>query len=122
MDPAAERIVYLNGAFVPESEALIHFRDRGFVYGDAVFDTSRTFGGKIYRLDEHLERLFRSLRYLRIDPSHTPEELQDITHDVVSRIGGDEFIVFLEQMDGIEQVLLVVDRLRSAISVRHAGR
>lgn len=37
-------------------------------------------------------------------------------HDVVSRIGGDEFIVFLEQMDGIEPVLLVVDRLRSAIS------
>jgi diguanylate cyclase (GGDEF)-like protein len=37
-------------------------------------------------------------------------------HDVVSRIGGDEFIVFLEQMGGIEQVLLVVDRLRSAIS------
>lgn len=37
-------------------------------------------------------------------------------HDVVSRIGGDEFIVFLEQMEGIEQVLLVVDRLRNAIS------
>lgn len=37
-------------------------------------------------------------------------------HDVVSRIGGDEFIVFLEQMDGIEPVLLVVDRLRNAIS------
>ena len=51
-----ERIAYFNGSFVPESEVLIPFRDRGVVLGDAVFDTARTFGGKIFKLGEHIER------------------------------------------------------------------
>ena len=49
-----ERIAYFNGSYVPESEVLIPFRDRGFVLGDAVFDTARTFGGKIFKLGEHI--------------------------------------------------------------------
>ena len=63
-----ERVVYINGDYVPESRATISISDRGFIYGDAVFDTARTFGGKIYRLEEHVERLMRSLRYVQIDP------------------------------------------------------
>ena len=63
-----ERVVYLNGDYVPESQASVHVNDRGFIFGDAVFDTARTFDGKMYRLDDHLDRLMRSLRYLRIDP------------------------------------------------------
>ena len=54
-----ERVVYLNGEYVPESRATVSISDRGFIYGDAVFDTARTFGGKIYRLQEHVDRLFR---------------------------------------------------------------
>ena len=57
-----ERIAYFNGSYVQESEVLIPFRDRGFVLGDAVFDTARTFGGKIFKLGEHIERLYRSLK------------------------------------------------------------
>lgn len=41
-----ERTVWLNGAFVPESQANVHVLDRGFIFGDAVFDTARTFAGK----------------------------------------------------------------------------
>ena len=44
-----ERIAYFNGKYFPESEVMIPFRDRGFVLGDAVFDTARTFGGKILK-------------------------------------------------------------------------
>ena len=47
---ARERVVYINGDIVPESQAKIPIRDQGFVYGDAVFDTTRTFGGKIFKL------------------------------------------------------------------------
>ena len=65
---AADRIAYFNGRFVPEREVLVPFRDRGFKYGDAVFDTTRTFGHRVFKLAEHVERLYRSLRYLRIDP------------------------------------------------------
>ena len=65
---AGERVAYYNGKIVPEHDVRVPFRDRGFKYGDAVFDTTRTFGHRIFRLQEHLERLYRSLRYLRIDP------------------------------------------------------
>ena len=82
---SAERIAYFNGRFVPEREVLIPFRDRGFKYGDAVFDTTRTFGHRVFKLREHVERLYRSLRYLRIDPGLTPERMIAITEEVLRR-------------------------------------
>ena len=80
-----ERIVYLNGDYVPESQATVHVSDRGFIFGDAVFDTARTFGGKIYRLDDHLDRLMRSLRYLKIDAGLTKQQFAEISEEVVAR-------------------------------------
>ena len=81
----ADRIAYFNGRFVPEREVLVPFRDRGFKYGDAVFDTTRTFGHRVFKLAEHVERLYRSLRYLRIDPGLTAETMIEITGEVVRR-------------------------------------
>jgi branched-chain amino acid aminotransferase len=80
-----ERIVWMNGDFVPESAATIHIHDRGFLYGDAVFDTARTFAGRIYRLDDHIARLMRSLRYLRIDPGMSAREIAELSEEVVAR-------------------------------------
>jgi branched-chain amino acid aminotransferase len=82
---AGERIAYFNGRFVPERQVLIPFRDRGFKYGDAVFDTTRTFGHRIFKLREHIDRLYRSLRYLRIDPGLPPPAMAEITEEVVGR-------------------------------------
>jgi branched-chain amino acid aminotransferase len=82
---ANERVSYFNGKIVPEREVLIPFRDRGFMKGDAAFDTTRTFNHKIFKLKEHLERFYRSLRYLQIDPQLSPKEMSDITEDVVAR-------------------------------------
>ena len=48
----SQQIAYVNGEFLPESEAKISINDRGFIYGDAVFDTARTFNGKIFFLDD----------------------------------------------------------------------
>ena len=81
----SERVAYFNGRIVPEREVRIPFRDRGFKYGDAVFDTTRTFGHRIFRLGEHIERLYRSLRYLRMDPGLTPAALAGITGEVLRR-------------------------------------
>ena len=74
---ANERCVYLNGAFLPESRALLSFRDSGFVYGDCVFDTARTFKGKIFRLEQHVDRLFQSLAYTRIEIQMDRQEIMD---------------------------------------------
>ena len=80
-----ERIAYHNGEYLPESRVLLPFRDRGFLYGDAVFDTARTFAHRPFRLVEHVDRLYRSLCYLRIDPGLSPAELCAITESVVAR-------------------------------------
>jgi branched-chain amino acid aminotransferase len=82
---ANERVSYFNGKIVPESQALVSFRDRGFLYGDAVFDTTRTFGHEIFKLKEHLDRFYRSLRYVNIDPGMGPKEMARITEDVLAR-------------------------------------
>jgi branched-chain amino acid aminotransferase len=85
MSLANQRVAYFNGKIVPESEVLIPFRDRGVKYGDAVFDTTRTFGHKLFKVKEHIDRLYRSLRYLRIDPGLSPAEFSRITEEVTAR-------------------------------------
>src|SRR5262245_65591055 len=86
MMTARARIAYFNGRFLPEPEVLVPFRDRGFKYGDAVFDTTRTFGHRVFKVREHIDRLYRSLRYLRIDPGITPGAMADINEQVLPRI------------------------------------
>jgi branched-chain amino acid aminotransferase len=75
-------VVWFNGKIVPEHEARVPFRDRGFKYGDAAFDTTRTFGHRIFKLDEHLDRFYKSLKYLRIDPGISHAELKRATEEV----------------------------------------
>ena len=59
-----EPLVYLNGQMVPASEAHIAIYDMGVVLGATVTEMTRTFRQKLYRLEDHLDRLFRSLRYV----------------------------------------------------------
>jgi len=77
--------IWLNGEYVLRNEAKISMQDRGFRVGDVVFDTSRTFDGKVFRLRDHLDRLWRSLQYVRIDPGLSIDELERITLAVVER-------------------------------------
>ena len=84
-DLSNQRVAYYNGRYLPEGEVLIPFRDRGFKWGDGAYDTTRTYDGKLFKLKEHVERLYRSLRYLRIDPGVSPQEMMDITETVVER-------------------------------------
>ena len=81
----AEKIVYLNGSFVPESEAKVSVLDAGFNAGDGVYDVTRTFGHKPFRLRDHTARLFRSLRYTRIDCGLSPDEIERLTLEVLER-------------------------------------
>ena len=81
---ANERTAYHNGTYLPESRVLLSFRDRGLLYRDGVFDTTRTFGHRLFRLEEHVERLYRSLRYVRIDPGLSPAEMCAVTEEVLA--------------------------------------
>ena len=80
-----DHIAYFNGEWVPNSDVRIDPFDRGFTMGDAVFDVERTFDGHIFRLREHLDRLYRSLQYLRMDCGVTIDEMTSITEELVRR-------------------------------------
>ena len=81
----SERVAYFNGDIVPESRALVSFRDRSFKFGDGAFDTTRTFGHRIFKMREHIDRFYKSLRYLQIDLTVGRDELAAITEDVLAR-------------------------------------
>lgn len=79
------RVAYLNGEYLPEAETKISIRDAGVVYGDGVFDTARTFDGKLFRMKEHLDRLADSLAYARIDAGISMDDLLAATEELVAR-------------------------------------
>jgi len=85
MERSNERQAWINGEFVPESRCVVSFRDRSFKFGDGVFDMTSTFGHKLFKLDEHIDRLYRSLSYVRIDPGISPKEMKDITEELTER-------------------------------------
>ncbi|MBM3948294.1 MAG: branched-chain amino acid aminotransferase [SAR202 cluster bacterium] len=78
-------LVWLNGKFIPRSEAKIPITDRGFRMSDVVYDTLRTFNGKLFKVEEHLERFARTLKYVRIDPGISMAELERLLHETVKR-------------------------------------
>ena len=80
-----ELISYFNGEFVPDDQCKVHIFDRGFRYGDAVFDIQRTFDGKPFRIRQHLERFMRSLKYARLNVGFTIEEWEELTLEVLRR-------------------------------------
>jgi branched-chain amino acid aminotransferase len=79
-----ERVLYLNGKYVKESDAKISLFDYGFQEGDGVFDMARTFNGTSFKLKEHICRLFQSLRYARLDPGLSQEQVAEISLKVLN--------------------------------------
>jgi branched-subunit amino acid aminotransferase/4-amino-4-deoxychorismate lyase len=79
-----EPLVYFRGRMVPASEAHLPLSDAGFVLGATVTELTRTFERRLFRLGEHLERLFRSLQRVRIDPGLSPQELAAISQELVA--------------------------------------
>ena len=79
------RVVYLNGRTVPESEARISIFDSALMYGDMAFEMTRTFGRKPFKLREHLERLYGSLRLLEIDCRLSIDEMEQVTLETLEK-------------------------------------
>lgn len=79
MPHPGERKVHLCGELVPESSARISIFDSAILLGDCVTESTRTFRHQPFRLDDHLTRLYRSLKVCRIDPGLSPREMRDAT-------------------------------------------
>ncbi len=80
-----KRLVYFNGEFIPEVEARISIFDCALMYGDMVFEMTRSFQQKPYRLCEHLERLYGSMKYAGIDCGMAIAEMESATLETIER-------------------------------------
>jgi branched-chain amino acid aminotransferase len=78
-------LVFLNGKFVPEEQAVVSVGDRGFLLGDGLFETMRVVRGKPFRLAQHLDRLMHGAAFLKIKMPFTPEELETFAGQLVER-------------------------------------
>jgi branched-chain amino acid aminotransferase len=76
-------IVYINGLFWTIDNANISVLDRGFTYGDGVFETMRVYSGKIFRLEHHLDRLFQSARSIFIELPITRNEIRSAIYAAI---------------------------------------
>ena len=81
----SEPLAYLNGRYLPFSQAAISVTDGGFVQGVTVAEQLRTFGGKLFRLEQHLARLARSLAIVGIELGMPVEKLGEIARDLAAK-------------------------------------
>jgi branched-subunit amino acid aminotransferase/4-amino-4-deoxychorismate lyase len=80
-------LAYVNGQFVDDADAVVSARDRGFMLGDGVFDTWRTYGGRLVRpvVEKHLARFRRSVNFLELEGEKIVAEFDDVTKDLRER-------------------------------------
>jgi len=79
------RTAFVNGSFVSEDDAKLSVFDRGILHGDAVFETAFAWNGRIFKLDQHLSRIARSLKVVRIELPMSLDELKSTIVEVVRR-------------------------------------
>lgn len=77
--------IYLDGAFLPKEEAKVSVFDHGFLYGDGVFEGTRVYNGRVFKLGEHLERLYESAGHILLDIPLSREEMEQATLETVRR-------------------------------------
>lgn len=94
-------IAYVNGGFLPLEQATVHVEDRGFQFADSAYEVMRTYDGKLFAAEEHIERLFRSLSALELEHHFTAKELICIAEEAVRRSKFAEAMVYLQVTRGI---------------------
>jgi branched-chain amino acid aminotransferase len=78
-------IIYVNGEYFPQEEAKISVLDHGFLYGDGVFEGMRSYAGKIFKCEEHIDRLFDSARAICLNPPVSKAELNRICYEALEK-------------------------------------
>lgn len=78
-------IVYLNGQFVSKEEAKVSIFDHGYLFGDGIFETLRSYKGVIFKLDEHLQRFFNSAKYMMLSIPISKTDLKGLTYEALNK-------------------------------------
>ena len=91
-------VAYVNGAFLPIEQAVVSIEDRGFQFADGVYEVVATYDGRPYAMEEHLRRLDRSLREIRID--FDVSGIPDLVEAGIRRSGFDETLIYIQVTRG----------------------
>ena len=100
-----DALCYLNGEYQPLSEAKVSVLDRGFVFGDGIYEVVPVYGQKLFRFDEHLARLGRSLAKLRIENPHNREQWLERSRKLIAALhehgGATDQLVYFQVTRGV---------------------
>ncbi|MBI2295350.1 MAG: D-amino acid aminotransferase [Betaproteobacteria bacterium] len=94
-------IAYLNGEFLPLDQARVSVLDRGFIFGDGVYEVIPVYSRRPFRLPEHLARLRRSLNAIRLANPLADAEWTRLIHDLIARNGGEDQSIYLQVTRGV---------------------
>jgi D-alanine transaminase len=95
-------VAYFDGAFMPIGEVRISPLDRGFLFADSVYEVLPAYGGRPFRFVEHVDRLNRSCREIRMAPPHTHAEWARILTELSARNGGGDIYLYVHVTRGAE--------------------
>ena len=98
---AHPELAWVNGEFMPPAEATIPALDRGFIFGDAVYEVIPAYGGKLFLLQPHLQRLARSLEITRIPNPRTDLQWQALLTELATRCGSHDQSIYLQVTRGV---------------------
>ena len=93
--------VFLNGQWQPLSEAKVSVLDRGFIFGDGIYEVVPAYSKRPFRIESHLNRLMRSLTAIRIRSPYDKEQWAALFHEVVTRNAGDDQFVYIQVTRGV---------------------
>ncbi|HBH35873.1 MAG TPA: D-amino acid aminotransferase [Gammaproteobacteria bacterium] len=96
--------VYLNGEFLPVEEASVSVTDRGFLFGDGVYEVIPVYGGHLFQLQHHLQRLHNSLRGIGMANPHTEAEWEEILTRLSAQLGESDQALYLQVTRGCTDV------------------
>lgn len=94
-------IVYLNGEYLPASEARVSVLDRGFLFGDGIYEVIPVYGGRLFRLEAHLLRLDQSLSGIRLANPLTHRRWEEMLQELVTRNGGGDMALYVQVTRGV---------------------
>jgi D-alanine transaminase len=92
---------YLNGSFLPLEQAHVSVMDRGFLFGDGVYEVIPVYGNRLFRLAHHLKRLQNSLDAIRISNPLADDEWENILAELIKRNSGSDQAVYLQVTRGV---------------------
>ncbi len=78
------RIIFMNGRMVPEKDAVVSVFDHGYLYGDGVFEGIRAYNGRVFRLEEHIKRLFESAHSIMLPIQYDPQTMVKAVVDTIN--------------------------------------